>query len=249
LAPHLSAEDPRYAHRIEITAQGSVEVTLDATVRPGAPSVPPPSRGEGKSGLRATLTIETISGLPVAAGDALLFRLGLSGAGSGPVRGVRVRDLLGPAVYPHSGSACLKCHQRGDSCDVATEKIFSTLQNLDRRIRGAESLLEKAEIAGMEVSLPQFELKRQGISAAVESRALIHSFDYERILKRASEGNAAAQAAFNAGNNALEEMGVRRRGLAVSLVLIAVALLGLGLKIRQVDRERGEGDVTKGGYG
>ena len=90
----------------------------------------------------------------------------------------------------------------------------------------------------MEVSLPQFELKRKGISAAVEARALIHSFNYERILKRATEGDAVADAASLAGRQSLVEIDVRRRGLWISLVLIAMVLIGLALKIRQIDRER-----------
>jgi predicted CXXCH cytochrome family protein len=238
LAPHLNAEDPRYIHRVEIVTAAADTLFLNATVTPGLELPYRPIRVEHGSGIRAVLAFEPVSGPPVEAGDAIRFRLVLSAAGSRPVAGIRLRDLPGNGVYSHPGSACLQCHDVGDSCDVETEKIFATLQSLDRGIRSARATLERAEIAGMEVSLPQFELKRQGITAAVEARALIHSFDYGRIHKRALEGQAAAAAGLEAGEDALEEMRVRRRGLAVSLVLIALALVGLGLKIRQVDQDR-----------
>ena len=238
LALHLPAEDPRYSHSVEISADGIAPVTLDATVRPGTVAQPSPVRLQNASGLAAILTVAPLSGLPIESGDALGYRLSLMSSGGRAIRGLRVRDLPGSAVNPHPGSVCLKCHQVGDSCDVATEGIFATLQSLDRKIREAEATLNRAEVAGMEVSLPQYELKRNGISAAVEARALIHSFQYERILKRATEGAVVASAASLAGRQSLVEMDVRRRGLWISLVLIAMVLVGLAFKIRQIDRER-----------
>jgi hypothetical protein len=92
----------------------------------------------------------------------------------------------------------------------------------------------------MEVSRPLFDLKSKGTTAAIEARSLVHAFDPARLVKRANEGRVAAAEAKAAGNKALEEIQVRRRGLAVSLVLVVLVLTGLGLKIRQVDRSRRE---------
>jgi len=58
------------------------------------------------------------------------------------------------------------------------------------------------------------------------------------LVKRTDEGQEVAVSAKRAGVAALEELQVRRKGLAVSLVLVGMVLLGLFLKIRQVDRER-----------
>ncbi|HET9250729.1 MAG TPA: cytochrome c3 family protein [Candidatus Eisenbacteria bacterium] len=238
LAPHLKPEDPRYTHRVEIVTAAADTLFLNATVRPGLEPPYRPIRIEHASGMRAVLAFDPVSGPPVEAGDAIRYRLVLSADGSRSIPGIRLRDLPGNGVYPHRGSACLQCHEVGDSCDVETEKIFATMRDLDRGIRSGRAALERAEFAGMEVSLPQFELKRQGITAAVEARALIHSFDYGRVHKRALEGQAAAAAGLKAGQDALAEMRVRRRGLAVSLVFIAFALVGLALQIRQIDRDR-----------
>ncbi len=90
----------------------------------------------------------------------------------------------------------------------------------------------------MEVSGPLFELKSKGTTAAVESRALIHSFDPPRLIARTEEGSKIATAAAEAGKAALAEIQNRRKGLAVSLVFVAIVLLSLYLKIREVDRTR-----------
>jgi hypothetical protein len=245
LSPHVEAADPRLSHAVEVTADAMQPLVLDGTVRPGAPAAPPPARATAPPGLTALLTVEPLSGAPVEAGDALLFRLEVSAGPAGSVRNVRVRDLPGTSVDPLVGSACFTCHKLGDSCDVAAEKMYASLSSLDREIRSAASLLRKAELAGMEVSGPMFELKSKGTTAKVEARALIHSFDAGRLLKRAAEGHAAAAAAKKAGIGALDEIQYRRKGLAVSLVLIAGVLLGLYLKIRALDRTRREEAVKR----
>ena len=240
LSPHLEDQDPRYRHQVEITAEAMRPIVLDATVRPGLDTAPAPARtGEGGP-LEAVLAIQPVSGVPVEGGDAILYRLELTAPGKAAVRNVRVRDLPGRAVHPIAGSACLKCHKLGDSCDVAAETMYRTLSDLDRGIRRGEGLLREAELAGMEVSRPKFDLKNKGTTAAVEARALIHSFDPPRLMKRGQEGLAAAEEARKAGIAALDDLQFRRKGLAVSLILVLLVLTGLGLKIRDVDRRRRE---------
>jgi hypothetical protein len=239
LSPHIDAADPRYLHRIEITADAMHPLLLDATLRPGVALAPVPVHSGEGTGLTAVLAIEPLSGLPVESGDALLYRLELTAPGAG-VRNVRVRDLPGRAIEPIAGSACLKCHKLGDSCDVAAGTMYKTLTDLERGLRNGASLLRTAEVAGMEVSRSKYDLKNNGTTAAVEARALIHSFDPPRLVKRGREGLAAAAQAHKAGIAALDEIQFRRKGLAVSLILVVLVLIGLALKIREVDRQRNE---------
>jgi hypothetical protein len=123
--------------------------------------------------------------------------------------------------------------------------MYSNLSSLDREIRRGTAMLRKAELAGMEVSRPLFDLKSKGTTAAIEARSLIHSFEPGRLVKRATEGRAAAAEARAAGIHALEEIQYRRKGLAVSLVLVILVLTGLALKIREVDRSRREDSVDR----
>jgi hypothetical protein len=117
--------------------------------------------------------------------------------------------------------------------------MYTALSSLDQSIRGASGLLREAELSGMEVSGAQFELKSKGRTAAVESRALIHSFDPERLITRTDEGKGIAATALDAARAALAELQFRRKGLGVSLALVVLVLGGLYLKIRQIDRAPG----------
>ena len=236
LRPHVERGDPRLAHRIEVSADGVPPLTIEATVRPGDRPGEEPRRLATAGPVSAELTIVPLSGSPVEAGDAVRLRLELTA--SAQVRAVTLRDVPAAGVDSVAGSVCLTCHTPGDPCDQASEEMYAGLASLDRELRQAAALLHRAEIAGMEVSQARFELKSKGTTAAVEARALIHAFDPPRLLARIEEGKQVAASALAAGNAALAELQYRRRGLAVSLVLVILVLVGLFLKIRQVDRTR-----------
>jgi hypothetical protein len=237
LRPHVEAGDTRLVHEVEIEAKGFPALKIDATVRPGeSPGNAP--RSAAISGLSAALTVSPISGTPVEAGDALLLQLTVHSASGAPIAGIAVHDRPGPAVVALAGSACRSCHEAGDDCDKATGTMYAALNALDLESREAAALLRKAELAGMEVGAAKFELKSRGNTAAIEARALIHTFEPDKVVKRTAEGRDVVHKALESGQAALAELEYRRRGLATSLVLVAIVLVGLYLKIRQVDRER-----------
>ena len=68
----------------------------------------------------------------------------------------------------------------------------------------------------------------------VQSHVLVHTFAADQFGKAAAEGLASAQRAHEAGEAALQEIQVRRRGLAVATLLVVVFLIALGLKIRSL---------------
>jgi hypothetical protein len=240
LKPYLDAGDARLAHRVVVTAEEMEPLELDATVAPGATVTRAEERRAASTALEASLAIEPLSGVPVRAGDAVRYRLELRPVDGQPVRLVGVRTHPGEGVDSVTGSVCLQCHEPGDVCDEATERMGVALSKLDHELREAERLAHRAKLAGMDVSDVEFELKSGGTTAAIEARALIHSFDPERLIARTEEGRSIAQAALAAGRAAMRELQLRRTWLAVSLILIALVLVGLYLKIRQVARDRQE---------
>jgi hypothetical protein len=229
-------EEAPLLHRIEVAAEGSDPLVFDATIRPGARE--DLLLAAESAELSARLEAQPVSGVPVRAGDAVRFHLALEASES--AFGVQVRTQTGRALHVIERSVCLTCHTRGDECDQATEVMYSALSSMDRGLRGAAQLLHEAEVAGMEVSEPLFELNSRGRTALIEARALIHSFDTERLLGRSEEGKELATELMATGEAALDELSNRHRGLAISLVLVALVLLALFLKIRQVDRDREE---------
>jgi hypothetical protein len=75
------------------------------------------------------------------------------------------------------------------------------------------------------------------VDAQIELEVLVHAFrtDPESAFsQRHAEGLEHARAALAGGREALAELEARRRGLALALGVIALVLIGLGLKIRSL---------------
>jgi cytochrome b6 len=135
-------------------------------------------------------------------------------------------------------TVCGQCHEPGDECDQQAVEARTVIDRYAKAVEGAEEILTQAERAGMEVNEALFMLDKEGVSGLVETRALIHSFDTARLVARAEEGLEVAETARQAGEEALEELSFRRKGLALSLVFIGLMLAGLYAKIREVDRRQ-----------
>ena len=89
----------------------------------------------------------------------------------------------------------------------------------------------------MEVSQAQFELNGAK-DAVVKARAAIHAFTVQAVKKEIEPGLQTGAKAYARGVRALEELQFRRKGLAVSLVIIVALIAGLVFKIRELDRRR-----------
>lgn len=231
LRPELTADDPDLRHIIEVDTGGAV-LQLDGTVRPGDGN---DARRISGNGLKTTLAVEPLSGPPLRAGDAVRYRLDLLPVGPNPMTPLVIRDRPGSAVRPITGSVCMTCHVEGDKCDVITTKMYDSLSTAERALRHADQGLKRAEQAGMPVDRAKFDLHNDGHTAAIEAAALLHTFDPDRVTARAADARAAAAAAIARGEDAMDELHFRHKGLGVSIVLIVFVLIVLGLKIRQVD--------------
>jgi len=148
---------------------------------------------------------------------------------------------------PHDGmlgvggeSTCTGCHSEGEPGYAAAERMAESVGRLRKRLGEARELLDSAESKGMEVSEDRFALKKAQDSL-VEARTLAaHSFDLERFLTAADAGIAAADAGVSAGRRAFAEVRFRRFGLALFLVVIVAVIIGLALKVRQMERRSGK---------
>ncbi len=238
LRPLADRNPEASAHRIHIEQAGAEPLELEAEVPmfdAGYVAVPRVVAGEG---LRATLVVEPLLGPPLRPGDGLQFALRIENLAAAASGELTVRDLPQRNYLAVTGSVCMGCHEPGDRCDEATNQMFAAVTRLDRTIREVERLAGRAERAGMDVSQVMFRLKTSAVAGSVEAHALVHSFDPQRILAKADETRGVAEELRRAAEALLREIEYRRRGLAVSLVLILLVLLGLYLKIRDLDRRR-----------
>lgn len=129
------------------------------------------------------------------------------------------------------GGACRKCHETGDDGSDLALYYADTLGSIRQSFEEIEQLLGEAEAKGMDVTEGEdyVQAARQGL---LQARTLIHSFSKPVMEDKVTEiaGNQAA--ALEAGYAALKGFEERRRGLAISTLLLLLLTAGVAIKIR-----------------
>jgi hypothetical protein len=115
--------------------------------------------------------------------------------------------------------------------------MHAGLTVLRKETEAARAALRREAEAGMEVSKALFELARAD-EALTKARADIHLFQPYAVEKAVAGGLTVARKAQAESARLHREREFRRKGLFVSLALIVVAIAGLVLKIRDLDRRR-----------
>ena len=132
------------------------------------------------------------------------------------------------------GTFCSRCHQPDSRGGAAAASMRTLIDSLAGAYALADSLLTRAEHAGMEVSQAQVDLSGAH-SALVQARTVLHTFNVDSVTARADSGLAVATAVQGEGHKALADLQFRRLGLAISVFIIVLLIVGLILKIRQVE--------------
>jgi Cytochrome c3/Doubled CXXCH motif (Paired_CXXCH_1) len=130
---------------------------------------------------------------------------------------------------------CVTCHVKGDRGYQVAESISAGIEKLKTTYQDADTVLNTAEKSGMEVSNARVDMTNAH-SDLIKARVVIHSFNAADVLKITSEGVATSRKAYKAGLAALQERDYRRKGLALALIAIVVAISGLYFKIRRMER-------------
>jgi len=134
-------------------------------------------------------------------------------------------------------AVCATCHTKDDAGGKAAEGMRVALDALQAERALAAATLDRAEHAGMEVSQARLDLSGAN-DALVKARVAVHTANLEAVKKEADSGLAIAGKAYARGLRALGDLKFRRQGLGVSLVIIVGLIVGLVLKIRDLDRRR-----------
>jgi predicted CXXCH cytochrome family protein len=134
-------------------------------------------------------------------------------------------------------AVCSACHGADDKGGKSAVEMQARIGSLRTDLEKADALLRQAERAGMEVSQAQFDLNGAR-DDLIKARAAVHAFKVDAVKQAVEPGLAVSAKAHARGLRALEELGFRRTGLAVSLVVIFALIAGLVVKIRHLDRSR-----------
>ena len=159
------------------------------------------------------------------------------------------RNPVTGAPVEESIIRCTNCHgttasgDNGETTAVASAVFLDQMRRLTTSIARTERMLLRARRGGVAIGNAAASLD-QAVDAQIQLEVLVHSFSTEEgspFSQTAAEGLQHAQAASRMGLAALEELEFRRQGLAASLGIILLVLIGLGLKIREVSRRRAHG--------
>jgi hypothetical protein len=131
------------------------------------------------------------------------------------------------------GTVCHKCHEPGDEGSQLAVYFAQSIGEARQSSSEIEQLLKKAERKGMDVAEGEDHLEeaRQGL---MQARTLIHSFSQPVVDEKLDEVTASQEAAMEAAYTALEDFETRRRGLAISTLLLLLLTMGVGIKIRML---------------
>lgn len=135
------------------------------------------------------------------------------------------RDLNGFDV-PVRLRRCNDCHD-----DAVSAPYVDATRSLTSMIARSERILVTAHRGGVEVRKVRPALD-SAVDAQIELEALVHTFAAPQVQAKRAEGLEHAEAALVAGQQALDELSFRRRGLWFALVIVLMVLGGLAAKIR-----------------
>ncbi|HWO56673.1 MAG TPA: cytochrome c3 family protein [bacterium] len=134
-----------------------------------------------------------------------------------------------------SGSMCITCHAEGEPGYQAAAYMAHQLDSLKTALAAARGLLDRAARGGVNVALGKFDMHAAD-DALIKARTAIHYFDTTKFGAVIAAGLADAGRVIAHGENALDDLRLRRLGLGFSLPLIMLVALGLVLKIRALER-------------
>lgn len=118
----------------------------------------------------------------------------------------------------------------------ASETFLTSMRDLTSMTARAERIMLSAKRGGVLTEEASLAIDR-AVDAQIQLEVLVHTFDASeesQFATQTQEGMDQAMTALDLAEEALSELQYRRKGLAVSLVVILLVLLGLGLKIRDM---------------
>jgi predicted CXXCH cytochrome family protein len=132
------------------------------------------------------------------------------------------------------GQICGDCHFEDEEPYEVARALRRDIEDVKASIAEASTTVEGAAVAGMEVSEAEIVLIDAN-QALVLARNTVHAVSVDALKERTDEGRTLAGQAAEMGRAALTELSYRQRGLAVSVFFIVLVVIGLYLKIRQIE--------------
>lgn len=149
-----------------------------------------------------------------------------------------VQSVADETLTARAVDVCDRCHVAPDTLGLEFERMGAVLDSLSEAEQASRSLLEEAENAGMEVSQAFFELEDVN-NVQTRAHSAIHAFRVDPVREEVVAGLLITARAEQRAREALDEHRFRRVGLGLSSAIILLLIVGLLLKIRELERAEG----------
>jgi hypothetical protein len=156
-----------------------------------------------------------------------------------PATGEPVETTVTRCSTCHAAEPLLAEAPRG--LDLARE-LLERMRELTSLTATAERTVLQARRGGVQTSHALIEID-ESVDAQVQLEVLVHGFaggPESEFVRTHAAGMEHASNALTLSREALSELGSRRSGLVRFLVVVAIVLVGLALKIRQLSRREHE---------
>lgn len=134
---------------------------------------------------------------------------------------------------------CVPCHNgddKNDSGAKAAAGMRGDIERLKSQLEQARSLIARVKNSGIEVSDDELAL-REAATKLTLARTEVHTFEPPRVTAVIADATGIVDGVAQAGQRGVAELKYRRRGLALSLGAILLVVVGLALKVRQIDQQ------------
>ncbi len=135
---------------------------------------------------------------------------------------------------------CGTCHEPGTEGARSAKAMYNDILTLQKETEAARAALRREGEAGMLVARAQFDLSRAD-EALTKARADVHLFQPYAVQQTVAGGLTIARMARAEAVRIGRERDFRRKGLLISLALIALSIAALVVKIRDIDRRKRRG--------
>lgn len=133
---------------------------------------------------------------------------------------------------------CVSCHNATDKNDkgaAAAAAMRGNIEQFKTRLEQTQALIGRVKNSGIEVSDDELAL-REAATKLTLARTEVHAFDPLRVEAVVAEATKIVDGVDQSGRRGLAELQYRRRGLGWSLSAILIVVVGIVLKLRQLDR-------------
>jgi hypothetical protein len=149
-------------------------------------------------------------------------------------------DAPGEGLFHPTNGICATCHDPGTKGAEVAAAFGGAIDSLSAAIADAESTMARATTAGLSTGDEAFAL-REAKDLKIRAQNQVHAFSVAAVRELTSSGIAKAAEVKRRSEEALRELGLRRLGFLVYVVIALFLMVLLWLKIREIERRPSEG--------